>query len=58
MFIAVFIGTIVVQFLLVELPGLNQTFMCTHMEVRDFERVCVCAREQAPCLCPRETALS
>jgi len=32
MFIAVFVGTLIVQFLLVELPGLNVAFGCTHLE--------------------------
>lgn len=32
MFIAVFVGTVIVQFLLVELPGLNTAFGCTSLE--------------------------
>jgi Ca2+ transporting ATPase len=32
MFAIVWIGTVIVQFLLVELPGLNTTFNCTNME--------------------------
>jgi Ca2+ transporting ATPase len=31
MFIYVFIGTIITQFLLVELPGVNTTFQCEHL---------------------------
>jgi len=32
MFVYVFVGTIIVQYLLIELPGLNITFGCTHLE--------------------------
>jgi hypothetical protein len=32
MFIAVFIGTLAVQFILVEVPGINTTFKCTNLD--------------------------